>query len=283
MRSTTTTRPRQKLLWRHLWSWTLSALTLVWLTLMVVAWYTGHHETEELSDGHMVGVARLWLAVSPTEVGALSEPLARQGLRSYVQDVAVIEWQGDRVVTDTHRLAAGLDLSAAPAPGASVQHYEGVMGSGPWRMVVVEAEAATLAAGAPRRRVAVLMNMGQRVDLGGDVAEHVARPALLVLPLVALGLCGPFGAVCARWIVCPKRWQNSMRLRASGWGTSTAFANFPAPYRPSTRWWTRCRPGRNASARLRLTWPTSCAHRSRPSRCRRGLRRGIRRPSSWPT
>ena len=82
------------------------------------------------------------------------------------------------------RLAAGLGLSAAPAPGASVQHYEGVMGSGPWRMVVVEAEAATLAAGAPRRRVAVLMNMGQRVDLGGDVAEHVARPALLVLPLV---------------------------------------------------------------------------------------------------
>lgn len=188
MRSATTARPRQKLLWRHLWSWTLSALTLVWLTLMVVAWYTGHHETEELSDGHMVGVARLWLAVSPTEVGALSEPLARQGLRSYVQDVAVIEWQGDRVVTDTHRLAAGLGLSAAPAPGASVQHYEGVMGSGPWRMVVVEAEAATLAASAPRRRVAVLMNMGQRVDLGGDVAEHVARPALLVLPLVALGL-----------------------------------------------------------------------------------------------
>jgi len=87
---------------------------------------------------------------------------------------------------DTHRLAAGLGLTAAPLPGASVRQYEGAMGSGPWRMVVTE--AADPAAHAPRRRVAVLMNMDQRVDLGGDVAKHVALPALLVLPLVALGL-----------------------------------------------------------------------------------------------
>jgi two-component system, OmpR family, sensor histidine kinase QseC len=183
MTSTASHSPRQRVLWRHLWGWTLGALTLVWLSLMVVAWYTGHHETEEMSDGHMMGVARLWLAVSPTQVGQLNEPLARQGLGGYVQDVAVIEWRGDQVVTDTHRLAPGLGLKAAPAPGVSVRHYEGVMGSGPWRMVVAQTEAP-----APRRRVAVLMNMSQRLDLGRDVAEHVARPALLVLPLVALGL-----------------------------------------------------------------------------------------------
>lgn len=183
MTPTASHRPRPRVLWRHLWGWTLGALTLVWLSLMVVAWYTGHHETEEMSDGHMMGVARLWLAVSPAQVGQLSEPLARQGLRGYVQDVAVIEWHGDQVVTDTHRLAPGLGLKAAPAPGVSVQHYEGVMGSGPWRMVVAQAEAPE-----PHRRVAVLMNMSQRLDLGRDVAEHVARPALLVLPLVALGL-----------------------------------------------------------------------------------------------
>ncbi|MDP2419051.1 MAG: HAMP domain-containing sensor histidine kinase [Hydrogenophaga sp.] len=188
MNTTAPRRPRQKVLWRHLWGWTLSALTLVWLTLMAVAWYTGHHETEELSDGHMVGVARLWLAVSPGAVGELAQPLAREGLRSYVQDVAVIEWQGERVVADTHRLAAGLGLTQAPAAGESVRHYEGPMGSGPWRMVVVEATPTTAAPDAPRRSVAVLMNMAQRVDLGRDVAEHVARPALLVLPLVALGL-----------------------------------------------------------------------------------------------
>ncbi|MDP2221054.1 MAG: HAMP domain-containing sensor histidine kinase [Hydrogenophaga sp.] len=182
---TATARPRQKVLWRHLWGWTLSALTLVWLTLMAVAWYTGHHESEEMSDGHMLGVARLWLAVSPGAVGELAQPLAREGLRSYVQDMAVIEWQGDQVATDTHQLATGLGLTQAPAAGVSVRHYEGAMGSGPWRMVVAEAAATP---DVPRRRVAVLMDMAQRVDLGRDVAEHVARPALLVLPLVALGL-----------------------------------------------------------------------------------------------
>ena len=116
----------------------------------------------------------------------LAQPLAREGLRSYVQDVAVIEWQGERVVADTHRMATGLGLTQAPAAGESVRHYDGPMGSSPWRMVVIEA-APTLP-DAPPRRVAVLMNMAQRVDLGRDVAEHVARPALLVLPLVALGL-----------------------------------------------------------------------------------------------
>lgn len=186
MMDTTVARPRQKELWRHLWGWTLSALTLVWLTLIAVAWYTGHHETGELSDGHMKGVARMWLAVSPGAVSALTQPLAREGLRSYVQDVAVIEWQGERVVADTHRMVAGLGLTQAPAAGKFVRHYEGPMGCGPWRMVVLEA-APTLP-DAPPRRVAVLMNMEQRIDLGRDVAAHVARPALLVLPLVALGL-----------------------------------------------------------------------------------------------
>lgn len=178
--------PRQRLLWRYLWGWTLSALTLVWLTLLMVALYTGHHETEELSDGHMLGAARLWLAVSPTGVDALSEPLARQGLSSYVQDMAVIEWRGDQVVNDTHRMALALDLSHAPPVGVSVRHAHSAEGQQPWRMVV--AQAPPSGPDAPVRRVAVLVNMAQRVDLGGDVASYLALPALLELPLVALGL-----------------------------------------------------------------------------------------------
>lgn len=178
--------PRQRVLWRYLWGWTLGALTLVWLTLLVVAWYTGHYETEELSDGHMAGVARLWLAVSPTGVDALNEPLARSGLSSYVQDMAVIEWRGDQVVNDTHRMAAGLGLNHAPAVGIFVRYYKDAAGGEPWRMVVVQAPQS--GPDAPVRRVAVLINMAQRVDLGGDVAAYLARPALLELPLVALGL-----------------------------------------------------------------------------------------------
>lgn len=173
--------PHQRQLWRYLWSWTLGALLVVWLTLIAVAWYTGHHETEEVTDGQLVAVARLWLAVTPADVGQLSAPLGRQGVKSYVQDVAVLQWDGARLVIDTHRMAPGLGLGAPPATGMSTVTYRGPAGNAAWRMYVGE-----VAADGGTRHVAVLMDVAQRVDLGRDVAEHVARPALLVLPLVAV-------------------------------------------------------------------------------------------------
>ncbi len=171
----------QRLLWRYLWNWTIGALLVVWLTLIAVAWYTGHHEAEEVTDGQLVAVARLWLAATPGEAGQVAAPLERQGMSSYVQDVAVLQWDGARLVADTHRMAPGLGLTSAPATGMSTVTHRSPAGDVQWRMYVGEA-----AAGSDTRRVAVLMDMSQRVDLGRDVAEHVARPALLVLPLVAL-------------------------------------------------------------------------------------------------
>jgi len=170
-------------LWRYLWNWTLGALLVVWLTLIAVAWYTGHHEAEEITDGQLVAVARLWMATEPEAVRHLSAPLSREGIDHYVQDVAVLQWQRGQLVTDTHQLVAGLGLSAPPAPGLSTVIHRGLSGNTEWRMYVTDVDAS---AGA--RRVAVLMAMAQRYNLGRDVAEHVARPALLVLPLVALVL-----------------------------------------------------------------------------------------------
>lgn len=181
-----------KTLWRYLWGWVLGALALVWLTLMAVAWYTGHHETEEMTDGHMMSVARFWWALSPLPmVSGLPAPLERQRLSSYVQDVSVVEWRGGRVAVDTHGMLArlGLNPHVAPELGTSVLHDNSSPDRPAWRMLVVgDPPGAGTPHAAPQRRVAVLMNMSQRTDLGRDVAEHVARPALLVLPLVALGL-----------------------------------------------------------------------------------------------
>lgn len=173
----------QRELWRHLWNWTLGALLVVWLTLVAVAWYTGHHEAEEITDGQLVAVARLWLAAEPGAMSAPAEPLDRRRVKAYVQDLAVLQWVGDRLVTDTHGLADGLGLSAAPPNGLSELNRHGAGGSRYWRVYVAERTD-----GGQTRRVAVLMDMAQRYDLGKDVAEHVARPALLVLPLIALVL-----------------------------------------------------------------------------------------------
>lgn len=104
-------------------------------------------------------------------------------MKPYVQDLAVLQWVDDRLVTDTHGMAAGLGFASVPQPGLTEQAYQGPQGRSDWRMYVGERRS-----GGQTRRVAVLMDMAQRYDLGSDVAEHVARPALLVLPLIALVL-----------------------------------------------------------------------------------------------
>lgn len=172
----------QPVLWRHLWSWTLGALLVVWLTLVAVAWYTGHHEAEEISDGQLVAVARLWATASPGDPQLQPGPLGRQRVMAYVQDVAVLQWEAGQLVVDTHGMAPGLRLVGPPPPGFSQVRYHGPRGESLWRLYASPPPAGT------DRHVAVLMDMAQRYDLGKDVALHVARPAVLVLPLIALVL-----------------------------------------------------------------------------------------------
>ena len=100
-------------LWRYLWSWVVGALLVVWATLLLVAWYTGHHEAEEITDGQLVAVARLWLSVDPGDTEVSVEPIAPTRAKAYVQDVAVLHWVDGQLFTDTHSLAAGLAWRAA--------------------------------------------------------------------------------------------------------------------------------------------------------------------------
>jgi two-component system sensor histidine kinase QseC len=173
---------RQPTLWRYLWGWVIGALVVVWSTMFAVAWYTGHHEAGEVADGQLVSVARLWLASAPQRLRPAPEPIAPDRVKAYVQDMAVLHWVGGRLRSDTHGLAAGLGLtSALPAPGLSDTTLQTQAGPAPWRMYVAVREGAH-----GEERVAVLMDMAHRIDLGQDMALHLARPAMLVLPLVAL-------------------------------------------------------------------------------------------------
>ncbi|WP_439520485.1 sensor histidine kinase [Hydrogenophaga sp.] len=171
------TTTRQPSLWRYLWSWVVGALLVVWTTLLLVAWYTGHHEAEEVTDGQLVAVARLWLATVNGPTQASPTPIGEDRPLAYVQDVAVIRWADRQVVTDTHRLASALGLEQPPAAGFLQREQNTANGRARWRVYVAEQGGA---------RVAVLMNMDQRLDLARDMALKLARPALLILPLVAL-------------------------------------------------------------------------------------------------
>ena len=176
-----TATARLPTLWRYLWSWVVGALLVVWTTLLIVAWYTGHHEADEITDGQLEAVARLWLSVEPDQTLSTPEPIASSRTRAYVQDVAVLHWVDGQLFTDTHTLAASLGLDAAPSVGFSNRVQNTPSGQVRWRVYAAAGQGEHAA-----DFVAVLMDMDHRVDLGRDMALKLARPALLVLPLVAL-------------------------------------------------------------------------------------------------
>lgn len=169
---------RPSLQW-HLWAWAAGALVMVWLTLAAAAWNSGHHEAREITDGKLVSVARLLLA--PGDQPSLNTPDNHAMHRlEYALELAVLRWQGGRLVEDTHGFAEALGFAAPPPTGLSSVRMAHGPGVGEWRMYVM--------ADAVGDRVAVLVDLEDRQRLGADLAGHVALSVLLVLPLVMLVL-----------------------------------------------------------------------------------------------
>lgn len=169
--------PRGRL--RHyLLRWALGTLVVVWLALVGLAWSTGFHEARKFSDAQLIAVAQLWSRVQPghADVATLHPENTHGG--EYVHELAVIAWQGGVLVTDTHGLAGGIRPGALPLNGFATVDVAHAGRTGEWRAYAVGA--------GPGQRVVALMDMRERRDLGNDLARHVAQPALLVLPLVAL-------------------------------------------------------------------------------------------------
>jgi len=125
-------------------------------------------------------VARVWLAApaQATPPEALQVP---DVAHEYAQEIEVLAWENGRLVTDTRQMASRLDVAALPSQGFANVSVRMADGAQSWR-----AYATELTQGALHRRVVVLMQLKQRYELGKDLAEHVATPAILLLPLIAL-------------------------------------------------------------------------------------------------
>jgi two-component system sensor histidine kinase QseC len=170
---------------RHLLIWTLGSLVLVWAGFMAAGMWTGFHEAEELTDGHLASVSALLLhqpggvftadRASPT-LGVPSELKSHD----YQQSLSVVVWDAaGRVIT--HTGAAALPAFARGEGFADMQ-------LGPqaqrWRTFA----RWDLEDAARSRRVMVLLSMEERDALAWDIAQQVAAPGLWLLPVVALAL-----------------------------------------------------------------------------------------------
>jgi two-component system sensor histidine kinase QseC len=190
-------------LWRYLWAWALGAVLALWLLLAGLAYSTGYHEAEEISDGLLMSVAQLLLSQpldaplsealkAPLSLPDASTPhaapqvalpksLAQHPSNAYVPEFHVLVWQDERLVWDSHgvhaqwppRLALGHQTLGLTMQGVSQD----------WRVYMGESTGAT-----PVRRVAVFMDPARREALATDISGHILLPALVFLPMVALML-----------------------------------------------------------------------------------------------
>lgn len=172
-------------LWRYLWGWTLLTLLTIWLTLAGVSYYTGVHEAEEITDGQLVSAAELLLRQAG--LGELNpfdltpQHIARSPFVSgYTPELRVVAWEGASLAWDTHGMAPSLPPTLVAGHHTLVLTIKGDVRT--WRVFVVDAEGP----GAAPRRVAVMIDTHRHRALGRDIAEHIVRPALVLLPLVAL-------------------------------------------------------------------------------------------------
>jgi two-component system sensor histidine kinase QseC len=53
---------KSRTLWRYLWAWALGAVLALWILLAGLAYSTGYHEAEEISDGLLESTAQLLLS-----------------------------------------------------------------------------------------------------------------------------------------------------------------------------------------------------------------------------
>lgn len=169
---------------RHLLIWTLAAQLAVWVVMVAVGWSTSLRETRKFTDGHLVAVAQLWLGNASWNQGPVSAPLPvpTEDVHEYAQDVAVLVWDNGRLVTDSDQLATGLDLATLPEKGLVTVVVRDAAGEPHnWR-----AYFETYRGEGHERRVAALLDLKKRYVLASDIAEHLASPSLILLPLVAL-------------------------------------------------------------------------------------------------
>lgn len=182
-------------LWRYLWAWALGAVVALWMLLAGLAYSTGYHEAEEISDGLLVSAAQLLLSqplAQPLLVPGTPNPptvhqaelpaaLSQHPPNAYAPEFHVVIWQGERLVWDSHGVHAQLPPRMALGHQTLGLTLHG--DSQDWRVFVAESTEATVV-----RRVAVFMDPARRDALAADISEHILLPALVFLPLVALML-----------------------------------------------------------------------------------------------
>ena len=167
---------------RHLLMWALGALFIVWGTFVVVAYRTGIHEADELTDGHLASAAALLLNLRDPafiQSDAATSRIDMPDLRShdYQQSLSIVVWD------DQGRLISRTGEAPLPVFRQEEGFADLSLGTPPerWR-------SFSQWDGAHRHKVLVALALQERDDLASDIAGQIAQSGLWLLPVVSLAL-----------------------------------------------------------------------------------------------
>ena len=184
---------KSRALWRYLWKWTLGALGIAWIALMGASYYAGLHEAQEITDAHLASTVNVLLQVSAfgtqaTDADDIVPNLAETGFQSFIplgrhlnfaRSLAVLVWDNGVVVADSRpagqrpllEVPNGYSIFTAQSGEQNKPHH--------WRVFAAQRSDT-------QRRAVALIDLDQRAYIGRHVALTIARPAVVVLPLIAL-------------------------------------------------------------------------------------------------
>ncbi|GAB3365476.1 MULTISPECIES: histidine kinase dimerization/phospho-acceptor domain-containing protein [Giesbergeria] len=176
----------QRSLSQRLLLWSLGVLALVWGCFVALAYRTGVHEADELTDGQLASVSALLLNLrTQVQVQAAVMPalatkdnlLLPPRHHDYQQPLSVVQWD-----------AAGRvrwHVGEAPVPPFDSNEGYANLQLGPqaqhWRSFSRWDEARAY-------KITVLLRLDDRDRLAHDIAGQMVEPGLWLLPVVALAL-----------------------------------------------------------------------------------------------
>jgi len=175
------TGKRRSSLQLNLLAWMLGALALVWGSFVIWGYQTGVHEADELTDGHLAGVAALtlnWHVQDDVPVRD-STPVQRPpGLRAhdYQESLSVVLWN-----------AQGLLISRtgqAPLPDFDIEQGFATIGADEhqaWRSYTQWSQDR-------KAKVAVMIDLAERDSLADDIAMQMIEPGFWLLPVIVVAL-----------------------------------------------------------------------------------------------
>jgi two-component system sensor histidine kinase QseC len=169
------------------------ALAAAWITLMAASYYAGLHEANEITEAHLASAVNVLLQISTFGAQAADPSRMKipveEALQSYIplgrhlnlaRSLAVLVWDHDTRVVDSRPLDQRWKVLVPDGYSTLLQPSgAGAAGAHQWRIFAAQRTHNT-------RRAAIIIDLEQRARIGRQVAFTIARPALVVLPLVAL-------------------------------------------------------------------------------------------------